>query len=422
MNTELSYALQQDEQDPLAHFRDQFIIPESQPGKKDIYLCGNSLGLQPKSTKQAILNELDSWANYGVEGHFKSAIPWFSYHEAVREQLANIVGAKETEVVAMNTLSANLHLLMASFYRPTNKKYKIIIEGNAFPSDRYAVLSQLRFHGYDVETRLIGVFPEDNQTFLTTEAILAEIEKHGDTTAMILFAGVQYLTGQNFDLAAITEAGHRHNILVGFDLAHSVGNVELQLHDWQVDFAAWCSYKYLNSGPGGIAGLYVHEKHCQDPSIPRFEGWWGNDPQSRFEMTHDFVPVRSADAWQLSNPPIFQLASLKASLDIFAQTSMTALREKGMALTDYLMFLLNHFLEKQVEIISPTDNAMRGNQLSLRLKHQPKEVQKLLADQGVITDFRSPDVLRFAVAPLYNSFQDCYQFVAILKSILSESL
>lgn len=407
-----------DESDPLANFRNEFIFPKTN-NQDCIYLCGNSLGLQPKKAKENVEAELNNWAEFGVEGHFKSSIPWFSYHEAVREDMADIVGAKPNEVVAMNSLSTNLHLLMVSFYQPTKQKYKIIIEANAFPSDRYAVMSQLDFHGFDPHVSLIEIVPKQNQQVLKTSDIIEAIESNSNETALILLSGVQYLTGQCFDLKAITKAAHKNNILIGFDLAHSAGNVILSLHDWDVDFAAWCSYKYLNAGPGGIAGCYVHEKHCQDESLPKFAGWWGNDPKTRFQMSHNFTPVASADSWQLSNPPIFQLAALRGSLGVFSTTSMTELRKKGELQTSFMISLLREYFTNSVSIITPLNINERGNQLSLRLNKPPQDIQKQLAALGIITDFRSPDVLRLAVAPLYTSFMDCYQFLKALDELIN---
>lgn len=418
MNTDKDYYQQQDQLDPLKALRQEFYFPQTADKKDVIYLCGNSLGLQSKSSRSELQYEIESWAQYGVEGHFDSKTPWFSYHESVREQLSTIVGALPCEVVAMNSLSVNLHLLMASFYRPTKNKFKILIEANAFPSDRYAVMSQLRFHGFDPQEGLIEVAPLDGQSYLTTENILQTIRDNKDELALILFSGVQYLSGQCFDLAALTKCAHQNDIMIGFDLAHSVGNVEVALHDWQVDFAAWCSYKYLNAGPGGIAGVYIHESHCRDQTINRFEGWWGNDPGTRFKMMHDFKAVESADAWQLSNPPIFQLAALKGSLDVFAKTNMQALAQKGLLQVSYLSYLLQTLLADSVEIITPLQKGMHGNQLSLKLSAPSQDIQKQLMEQGVITDFRAPDVLRIAVAPLYTRYVDCYEFVMKLKSLL----
>jgi kynureninase len=397
--------------------RDEFHVPVDEHGQEWVYLCGNSLGLQPKACRSAIQHELDVWAKYAVEGHFEEPYPWYTYHEFVRESLARIVGAKPSEVVAMNSLTTNLHLLMVSFYKPSLAKHKIMIEGSTFPSDRYAVQSQLAFHGYDSERDLIEIMPDDSG-LLSTEQVLAAIDKQGDETALLLFSGVHYLSGQKFDMQAITDYAHRKEIIVGFDLAHAAGNVLLSLHDWDVDFAAWCSYKYLNSGPGGIAGAFVHEKHCQNPKIHRFAGWWGNDSKDRFEMAHDFAPVASADSWQLSNPPIFQLAALRASMEVFDKVDLVELRARGDELTTMLQTLLEQELSNCIEIISPKDLLQRGNQLSLKIKGDARQVHQSLNQQGVICDFRNPDVLRVATAPLYNNERDIELFIERLKGIL----
>jgi kynureninase len=399
-------------------YREAFHIPEDKNGDECVYLCGNSLGLQPKATANAVLDELDVWAKHAVEGHFEKPYPWFTYHEFVREGLAHIVGANEQEVVAMNSLTTNLHLLMVSLYRPTAQKHKIIMEGGAFPSDRYAVQSQLAFHGFDSKEGLIELCPQNNEDCLSTEYILSSIKTHGNEAALLLFSGVQYLTGQYFDMAKITQTAHDYGIIVGFDLAHAVGNVVLKLHEWDVDFAAWCSYKYLNAGPGGIGGAFIHQRHCENLSLNRFAGWWGNDAKRRFSMPDEFSPVPSADAWQLSNPPIFLLAALRSSLDIFLQTDMLALRKRG----DELVLMAEELLEKQlhgmVKIITPKALCERGNQLSLKVTGDVKTINQQLKQLGVISDFRAPDVLRVAVAPLYTNERDVSEFVCRLKGLL----
>ncbi len=347
------------------------------------------------------------------------------YHEFVAGQMANIVGAKNSEVVAMNSLTVNLHLLMVSFYRPTRERYKIIIEADAFPSDQYAVKSQIAFHAsskfQDPSFKsdwLIELKSHDGETILHTEDILKTIEENGNEIALIMLGGVNYYTGQKFDFEAITKAGHDAGAMVGFDLAHAAGNIELKLHDWNADFAAWCSYKYLNSGPGGIAGVFIHERHHENADLPRFAGWWGHDKETRFLMDDEFVPIQTAEGWQLSNPPIFQLAALKASLDIFEEAGMQNLFEKSKKLTGYLEFLLNEIETDRIEIITPSNPKMRGCQLSIRVKNSDKTLFKTISEKGVIADWREPDVIRVAPVPLYNSFTDVYQFVQILKNCL----
>ncbi len=416
-NTE-SFAKSLDEQDLLRSFREKFYIPEQTTGENVIYFTGNSLGLQPKTTRDYINQELDDWATFGVEGHFHAKNPWMPYHELLTEQMAEVVGGKQVEVVVMNSLTVNLHLLMVSFYRPSEKRNKIIIEKGAFPSDQYAVASQIKFHGFDVDKCLIELSPRENETCLITEDILQTIRENGDEIALILLGGVNYYTGQAFDFEAITRAGQTVGAIVGFDLAHAAGNIELQLHDWNVDFAAWCSYKYLNSGPGGIGGVFIHEKHVSNINLPRFAGWWGHEKETRFLMGDEFSPIKSAEGWQLSNPPIFQLASLRASLEIFHEAGMKNLVAKSKKLTDYLEFLLNQIQTDRIEIITPTDSNQRGCQLSIRVKFADKDLFKAISKRGVIADWREPDVIRVAPVPLYNSFLDCWRFVEILKNCL----
>ena len=388
-------AQKMDAADPLAKYRAQFHIPQH-GGKDCIYFCGNSLGLQPVTAAAAIGQELEDWKNLGVEGHFKGKNPWKDYHEFLTEQLAHIVGAKPLEVVAMNNLTVNLHLLMVSFYRPTKERHKIIIEQGAFPSDQYAVKSQILFHGFDPATSLVEL--------KTGEDIAPLID---DSVALILMGGVNYYTGELFDLEKITRLVHAKGCVVGFDLAHAVGNALLKLHDWNVDFAAWCSYKYLNGGPGAVAGAFVHEKFANDNTLPRFAGWWGHDKQNRFKMAPDFKPIPGAEGWQLSNPSIFGLAPLKASLDIFYEAKMENLRAKSEKLTGYLAFLL----AGKAEIMTPADPARRGCQLSIRAKS--KKVYDALTAGGVVCDWREPDCVRVAPTPLYNGFSDVYRFAKI---------
>lgn len=404
--------LQKDATDPLGRFRSEFHIPKHTDGSEVLYFTGNSLGLQPKRTRQYIEQELEDWARLGVEGHLHARHPWLPYHEFVTASLARIVGAKPIEVVAMNSLTVNLHLLMASFYRPTPERYKIIIEKDAFPSDKYAVGSQLKFHGYS-DNSLIELAPREGETCLRTEDILETIGREGDSVALVLLGGVNYYTGQAFDMKAITEAGHKKGCIVGFDLAHAAGNIELKLHEWNVDIAAWCSYKYLNSGPGGIAGVFVHERHARNFDLPRFAGWWGHDKETRFLMDDEFIPMPGAEGWQLSNPPIFQLAALRASLEIFDEATMPALRAKSVELTAYLEKLLSQIETDRIEIITPSDPDQRGCQLSIRVRN--KTLFETITQRGVIADWREPDVIRVAPVPLYNTFEDAAKFAAILK-------
>jgi kynureninase len=413
-----SFAKNLDKKDSLKNFQNQFYIPKQANGKEAIYLCGNSLGLQPKKTQNYIEQELSDWQNLAVEGHLHAKNPWLPYHEFVSENLAELVGAKPNEVVAMNSLTVNLHLLLVTFYRPNGKRNKIVIEKGAFPSDHYAVESQIKFHGLDVKNCLLELTPRENETTLRTEDILQTIRKNGDEIALILLGGVNYYTGQAFDFEAITSVGHEIGAIVGFDLAHAAGNLLLSLHDWNVDFAAWCSYKYLNSGPGGIAGIFVNEKHTKNFDLPRFAGWWGHDKNTRFLMKPEFIPIQTAEGWQLSNPPIFQLAALRASLEIFHEAGIKNLREKSIKLTNYLEFLLKQIETDRIEIITPNNSKERGCQLSIRVKNADKSLFKAISEKGVIADWREPDVIRVAPVPLYNSFADAWNFVEILKESL----
>ena len=416
--TSASFAAEMDAHDSLKKFREMFYIPKQSNGEDAIYLTGNSLGLQPKSTGDYIEQELKDWETLGVEGHFKAKNPWMSYHEFLTEQMANVVGAKPIETVVMNSLTVNLHLLFVSFYRPTKERYKIVIEAGAFPSDQYAVQSQIKFHGFDVENSLIELTPRENEFVLRTEDIERTIFENGDSIALVLLGGVNYYTGQKFDFERIVKAGHKAGAIVGFDLAHAAGNVELKLHDWNADFAAWCSYKYLNSGPGGIAGVFVHERHSESFDLPRFTGWWGHDKETRFLMDKRFIPIRGAEGWQLSNPPIFQLAALKASLDIFEEAGMKRLTEKSRKLTGYLEFLLTEIRDERISVITPSAETERGCQLSIRVKNSDKNLFKAITNKGVIADWREPDVIRVAPVPLYNSFADVYRFAEILRACL----
>ncbi len=415
--TDETFAREMDAADALAPYRMQFHIPKTARGEDVIYLCGNSLGLQPKAIEPALMQELADWKNLGVEGHFHAKQPWMPYHEFLTAQLAALVGAKPIEVVAMNSLTVNLHLLMVSFYRPTKTRYKIVIERGAFPSDRYAVLSQLQFHGYGEEA-LIELTPRAGETTLRTEDIEALIAREGAAIALILIGGVNYYTGQFFDLARITKAGHAAGAIVGFDLAHAVGNLPLELHAWGVDFAAWCSYKYLNAGPGSLAGAFVHERHAH-AELPRFAGWWGHEKSTRFKMGPNFVPIAGAEGWQLSNPPILSLAAVKASLDIFHEVGMEALRAKSTRLTGYMQFLLDDIGSAAFHVMTPRDHAARGCQLSIVVKTGGRRVFDALTDAGVICDWREPDCIRVAPVPLYNSFTDVYRFVTLFKEQLA---
>jgi len=409
------FAQKMDREDPLRKFRSYFLIPGSN-NKSLIYFSGNSLGLQPKSTRKFIAGELDDWATLGVEGHVNARRPWIRYHHFTKKALARLVGAKRGEVVAMNQLSVNLHLMLVSFYRPTKERYKIIMEEGAFSSDQYAIETHLKFRGMDPSDALVEIKPRQGEYSLRTVDILDVIRQHASGLALILFGGVQYYTGQYFDIEEITKAGHQAGSLVGFDLAHAVGNVPLSLHKDEVDFAVWCSYKYLNSGPGGIAGVFVHEKHGKNLNTPRFAGWWGNDEKERFEMKKGFRPAEGADGWQLSNVPVLQAAAHMAALEVFQNTGMSALRKKSNLLTGYLEFLLRSFdpAKKYFLIITP-EYPDRGCQLSLLIRKNGETVFKGLSNAGVIADWREPDVIRVAPTPLYNTFLEVYRFVEIFK-------
>lgn len=416
IDPEAECAASLDEADSLKDFRGRFLIPKAADGRDAIYLTGNSLGLQPKTTRAYIEAELDDWARLGVEGHLHAAHPWLPYHEFLTEKMARVVGAKPIETVVMNSLTVNLHLMLVSFYRPEGRRRKIIIEKGAFPSDRYAVESQLKFHS--VVDGLIELAPRDGEATLRTDDILDAIERVGDELALVMLGGVNYYTGQAFDMEAITAAGHRAGAIVGFDLAHAAGNLELRLHDSNADFAVWCSYKYLNAGPGGIAGAFVHERHARDFDRDRFAGWWGHDKATRFLMGPDFVPLEGAEGWQISNPPIFQLAALRASLDIFDEATMPALRAKSEKLTAHLERLLSEIGSDRIEIITPTDPQQRGCQLSIRVKDAKRGLFDAITSRGVIADWREPDVIRVAPVPLYNTFKDAEDFAMILRECL----
>ncbi|MGE0432664.1 MAG: kynureninase [Planctomycetota bacterium] len=408
-----------DAADPLRSFRDRFHIPRQANGQPVHYFTGNSLGLQPVTTREAVIEELDAWQRLAVDAHFEGAHPWFPYHENFRESGARIVGAQPGEVVMMNGLSVNLHLLMVSFYRPTKARHAIMMEAPAFPSDTYAAQTQLQFHGHDPATSLLRLEPREGEQTLRTDDIIARIARDGDRTALLLLAGVNFLTGQFFELAPIVQAAHAQGVVVGLDLAHAAGNVPLQLHDLGVDFAAWCTYKYLNSGPGAVAGAFVHQRHAADTSLPRFGGWWGNDPATRFRMQLEerFVAKPDADGWQLSNPPIMAMAPMRASFAIFDEAGMPALRQKSLKLTAYLEQLIDRIGTSIVQIATPRDPAQRGCQLSLRITDRPKERRKALQSAGVVCDFREPDIIRAAPVPLYNSFHDVWRFAHALAAL-----
>ena len=407
-----------DQLDTLGAFRERFHFPSKEDNSPYLYFCGNSLGLQPKSTRAAIEQELEDWKKYGVEGHFHAKNPWMPYHEFLTDGMAQIVGAKPSEVVVMNTLTVNLHLMMVSFYRPTSKRYKILIEHDAFPSDRYVVASQLKFHGILKEDGLIELKARNGEACLRMEDIETAINENGDEIALIMIGNTNYYTGQYFDMKRIAALGHEKGCMVGFDCAHGAGNLPLSLHEADVDFAVWCSYKYINSGPGSLGGCFVHEKHHTNQNIPRFEGWWGHNKKTRFGMRDDFDPIPSVEAWQLSNPPILSLAAIKSSLLIFQEAGMDRLRQKSVKLTAYLEYLIDQLANERISIITPRDENERGAQLSIRINNADKQLYHELTKAGVITDWREPDVIRVAPVPLYNSFTDVYNFIEILKKLL----
>jgi kynureninase len=410
---ELSFAKEMDEKDELKSFRSKFYIPQHE-GKDQIYLCGNSLGLQPKSAKEAIDQELKDWAELGVEGHFRGKNPWMYYHHFLTEKAARVVGALPKEVVIMNNLTANLHLMMVSFYKPTKERYKIMMEVSAFPSDQYAMETQARFHGLNPDDAIIELKPREGEFTLRTEDILAKIEENKDSLAIVMMGGVNYLTGQAFDMKSITEKAHSVGANVGFDLAHAAGNLNLKLHEWGPDFAVWCSYKYLNSGPGGTSGVFVHERHANNPELVRFAGWWGHEEASRFQMKKGFIPMEGAAGWQLSNAQIFPMAIHKASLEIFDEAGIENLRKKSDLLTGYLYFILADFKE-QLNVITPEKAADRGCQLSIIVKEDGKKLFDYLESNGILPDWREPNVIRMSPIPLYNTFEDVYRIGVALK-------
>ncbi|PZR75817.1 MAG: kynureninase [Chthoniobacterales bacterium] len=411
------FALQLDVEDPLRDFREKFHLPLGKDGQPLIYLAGNSLGLMPKAARQIVEQELDDWAKLAVDAHLGAKTPWYSYHETLREPAARLVGARPNEVICMNSLTVNLHLMMATFYRPTKERFKIFMEEPAFPSDTYAVKSQIAHHGFNPREALVLARPREGELTVRPETIEATLDKHGDEIALVLFAGVNFFTGQLFDIEKITASAQKHGCMVGIDLAHAVGNVPLALHDWNVDFAAWCSYKYLNAGPGAAAGVFVHERHATNRELPRLAGWFGNDPATRFRLhlEPEFVPVRSADAWQISNPPILSMAPLRASLAIFDEAGgMEALRKKSIKLTGYLQFLIEAAGHSKLSVITPRETDARGCQLSIEVHEHPKELFAKLEATGVKCDFREPNVIRAAPTPLYNTFHEVWRFAKIL--------
>ncbi len=410
----LAFAQQLDKEDKLAHFRNEFYLLKKD-GKPVTYLCGNSLGLQLKTVKAAIEQELKDWAELGVEGHFDGKNPWMYYHHFLTEKAARVVGAKPREVVVMNNLTANLHLMMVSFYRPTKTRFKIMMEGTAFPSDQYAMETQARFHGFNPEEAIIELKPREGEYTLRTEDIIAIINEHKDDLAIIMMGGVNYYTGQAYDMEAITKAGHAVGAMVGFDCAHAAGNLQLQLHDWDVDFAVWCTYKYLNSGPGGTSGVFVHERHGNNPELIRFAGWWGHDEQERFQMKKGFKPMQGAAGWQLSNAQIFPMAIHNASLALFDEAGMNNLRAKSEKLTAYLEFILSDYRD-YLTIITPKNPAERGCQLSIVVKENGKKLFDYLMEHHILPDWREPDVIRMSPVPMYNTFEEVLEIGEVLKT------
>ncbi len=418
----LAFARSQDSADPLQSYRNRFHLP-SLGTPQLVYFTGHSLGLQPKSVRAAVELELDEWAKYGVEGHFHSTNPWYSYHELLTPPMADLVGAHESEVVCMNSLTTNIHLLFVSFYRPTKTRYKIISEARMFPSDRYLLETQAQFHGFDPDDAIIEVAPRQGEHLIREEDILATIEAHADELALVFFGGVNYFTGQLFNMQRLTEAAHEVDALAGFDLAHAAGNVPLALHDWDIDFAAWCSYKYLNSSPGNVGGIFVHERHGKRFDLPRFGGWWGHDKSTRFQMKSGFQPMAGAEGWQLSNVPILGMAAMKASLEMFAEVGMQALRDKSLKLTGYLEYtiglLRSEFPDADISIITPGDPDERGCQISMDVAGRERKLFDDMLAAGVIADFREPCVIRMAPVPLYNSFEDVFNFATVMRELLA---
>ncbi|MFN4258058.1 MAG: kynureninase [Gemmataceae bacterium] len=417
-----AFARQLDAEDPLRSYREQFHVPRSADGAPLIYFCGHSLGLQPKGARPLLEQELEDWAMLGVEGHFHARSPWYSYHELFRETGARLVGARPGEVVMMNSLTVNLHLMLTTFYRPTPQRYRILTDAPSFPSDRYALLSQIRLHGFDPADALRTIGPRPGEDVIRLEDVETILEQEGPQIAVVLWNGVNFCTGQSFNLARLAAAAHRQGCIFGCDLAHAAGNIPLELHAWHVDFAVWCGYKYLNAGPGAVAGCFVHDQHGHHLELPRLAGWWGNDPATRFQMHQheDFIPRPGADGWQLSNPPILALAPLRASLALFDAATLPALRAKSERLTGYLEYLLDRLPVGRCHILTPRDPAQRGCQLSLRLA-DGAQVMAWLAARGVVCDLRPPDVLRVAPVPLYNTYTEVWRFARLLGEYLEQS-
>ncbi|HTA83300.1 MAG TPA: kynureninase [Bacteroidia bacterium] len=420
----LEFAKGLDAKDPLKKFRKKFLFPKHN-GKDALYFTGNSLGLQPATVLQYIKTELDDWAKFAVEGHFEARNPWYSYHEMFAAPVAKLMGAKPEEIVIMNQLTVNLHLMMVSFYRPDKKRYKIICESNAFPSDQYALQTQVESHGLDSKKALIEIKPRKGENLIRKEDILKAIADNADSLALVMIGGVGYLTGQLMDMPTITKAAHKAGAYCAFDLAHAAGNVEVKLHDWNVDFAVWCTYKYLNSGPGSVAGAFIHEKHIKNQKLPRFAGWWGYDKKTRFQMNKEFLPMKTAEGWQLSNAPVFSMAAHKASVDIFIEAGgMTPLRNKSIVLTGYLEFIIGELNKKiknkkiRLEVITPSDPQQRGCQLSIIAHGMGRDFYNALTKSGVFCDWRNPNVVRLAPVPLYNSFEDVWRFGQVVERVL----
>ena len=409
-DTSASFAAEMDARDPLASFRDRFHIPHAPNGRDAVYLCGHSLGLQPKRVREYVEQELKDWEGLAVEAHFHGRNPWLPYHRLLTANMARIVGALPSEVVMMNSLTVNLHLMMVSFYRPTDQRHKIVIEGDAFPSDRYAIESQLRYHGFDAVSSLIELKPRPSESVIRQEDIEALLEREGPSIALVMLGGVNYATGQLFDMQAIARAGHEQACVVAFDLAHAAGNIPVKLHDWDVDFAVWCGYKYLNGGPGCVAGCFVHERYSRAWELPRFSGWWGHEERTRFRMGPEFRAADGAEGWQLSNPSIMSMAPLRASLEIFDEAGIERLRAKSISLTAYLEFLLNHDDSRKFRVITPREPQWRGAQLSIRMRESGRSIVDRLNAEGVFCDWREPDILRVAPVPLYNGYTDVHQF------------
>ncbi len=416
----LEYAQSLDSKDTLSHFREQFYAPYLQ-GKRAIYFLGNSLGLQPKNTQDEVMTIMESWANFGVEGFFLGKDPWLQYQKKITPLLCDIIGAKQEELVTMNHLTVNLHLLMLSFYQPNATRYKIICEAKAFPSDQYAFQSQVKLHGFNPADAIVEVFPKEGTELITTEDITAVIEEHKHSIALVLFSGINYYTGQFFDIKAITAAAQNAGAYAGFDLAHAAGNIKLQLHDWKVDFACWCNYKYLNSGPGAVAGAFLHEQHLNTKELKRLEGWWGNDAANRFKMGNTFTPTHTAESWVMSTPPMMLLAAHKAALEVFTEAGFDNLLQKSKALSEYLFFVLNHINqpEEKFTIITPSNPDERGCQVSFSVHKNAKAVFDTLLPFGIFADWREPNVIRVAPVPLYNGFEEIFIFAELLQQILN---